>query len=323
MERSRGRVLFVRGGAVGDFVLTLPAIRAFRASYPENEIHLLGYPKIAELGVAAGIVDQVHALEDPELAEFFIPRARATRELPLRWSSFFAGFDVVVSYLFDPDEIWLENVKSCGVETFLPGNSKLETHPEAGHAAEQLLTPLNALAVFWDPIECRKPFRFARDPLPREERLVMPVGSGSAMKNWGFSNWVALAAQLQEQFCPQLQLTIPIGEAEEERLPELEGLLKEVGVKAELLLHEPLTELALLLERSIAYVGHDTGLSHLAGAAGCSGIALFGPTSPDVWSPVGQSIQVMQATGGQMANLRVNDVAREVYHLVAPKLFTT
>ena len=46
----------------------------------------------------------------------------------------------------------------------------------------------------------------------------------------------------------------------------------------------PLPQLAALLEHSI-FVGHDSGISHLAAAVGANCILLFGPTNPDIWAP--------------------------------------
>ena len=43
------RILVIRGGAIGDFVLTLPAIKLLRCHFPQAHIEILGYPKIAAL----------------------------------------------------------------------------------------------------------------------------------------------------------------------------------------------------------------------------------------------------------------------------------
>lgn len=46
----------------------------------------------------------------------------------------------------------------------------------------------------------------------------------------------------------------------------------------------PLPHLAGVLEHSI-FIGHDSGISHLAAAARANCILLFGPTDPNVWAP--------------------------------------
>ena len=109
------RILVIRGGAIGDFVLTLPVLAALRERFPKAELEILGYPRIAAMAVDAGLVRAVHALESPGLAMFFTPNGA----FDLEWREFFARYAIVVSYLYDPDNIFEENVKSCGVGQFI------------------------------------------------------------------------------------------------------------------------------------------------------------------------------------------------------------
>ena len=44
-----GRILVIRGGAIGDFILTLPAIRLLRENFPDAHIEILGYEHIIAL----------------------------------------------------------------------------------------------------------------------------------------------------------------------------------------------------------------------------------------------------------------------------------
>ena len=39
---SEERILFIRGGAVGDFVLTLPLLATLRRTYPDASMEVLG-----------------------------------------------------------------------------------------------------------------------------------------------------------------------------------------------------------------------------------------------------------------------------------------
>ena len=53
-----GHILVVRGGAIGDFVLTLPVLTALRAAHPQSGIAVLGSRECGELAVAGGLVDE-------------------------------------------------------------------------------------------------------------------------------------------------------------------------------------------------------------------------------------------------------------------------
>jgi len=57
-----------------------------------------------------------------------------------------------------------------------------------------------------------------------------------------------------------------------------------------------LYELACWLGRARLYVGNDSGITHLAAAAGAPVLALFGPTDPSVWVPRGPNVRVARWT---------------------------
>ena len=69
----------------------------------------------------------------------------------------------------------------------------------------------------------------------------------------------------------------------------------------------PLPELAVVFENAI-FVGHDSGISQLAAAAGADCILLFGPSDPDVWAPKNEKVQIIQAPTGDMPSLRFEAV---------------
>ena len=68
-----------------------------------------------------------------------------------------------------------------------------------------------------------------------------------------------------------------------------------------------LPELAALLENTI-FIGHDSGISHLAAAVGAKSIVLFGPSDPAVWAPLNENARVIRASGGNLAELAVDPV---------------
>jgi ADP-heptose:LPS heptosyltransferase len=111
--------------------------------------------------------------------------------------------------------------------------------------------------------------------------LIAP-GSGSISKNWPLSNYLELARALL------IAKAFLLGPAE----AELGALLGEL--KAPVLKDVPLGTAAAILKSCGWYLGNDSGISHLAGAVGARGIALFGPTAPRRWRPRG-SIDIFRA----------------------------
>src|SRR5687768_14833397 len=96
---TKGRILVIRGGAIGDFILTLPVLAALRQQFPESPLELLGYKKTGELALAAGLVDAVKSIEAQPLARYFARNG----ELDPALQDYFSGFALILSFLYDPD----------------------------------------------------------------------------------------------------------------------------------------------------------------------------------------------------------------------------
>jgi heptosyltransferase III len=117
----------------------------------------------------------------------------------------------------------------------------------------------------------------------RDETLLHP-GSGAADKNWPPAQFAALVDLLPGR------VRLIVGEADAAAATAVETHL---GRTLPRLAHPPLAELAVRLAHCRAYVGNDSGVSHLAGLCGARTVVLFGPTSPAVWRPLGPRVDVV------------------------------
>ena len=286
MRVTRGRILVIRGGAIGDFLLTLPALAALRSQFSEAHLEVLGYPHIAQLALAGGIVDRVQPIEARELAGFFA----AHGELDAATVDYFARFDIVLSYLFDPDDIFKTNVARCTRAQFIQGPHRPD-ETERIHATQVYLKPLERLAIF------------AANPVPRLSlnpqtstlnQIAIHPGSGSEKKNWAESNWAVLLQRLSADTTANLLLVG--GEAEGDRLERLAAKLPPERVKIARSL--PLTDLAGRISGSATFIGHDSGISHLAAALGLPTLVLWGDTIEDIWRPQGEHVVIIREEGG-------------------------
>jgi ADP-heptose:LPS heptosyltransferase len=70
----------------------------------------------------------------------------------------------------------------------------------------------------------------------------------------------------------------------------------------------PLRVLGAALARALVFLGNDAGVSHLAAAVGAPTLALFGPTDPALWAPVGPLVKTLRASGGSLVDLEVEEV---------------
>jgi len=86
------------------------------------------------------------------------------------------------------------------------------------------------------------------------------------------------------------------GEAEGQRADRLAPLWPKN--RLELARNLALTRLAELLQSASAFIGHDSGITHLAAALGIPTLALWGPTNPSVWRPLGPNVRLLANPGG-------------------------
>src|SRR4029453_596660 len=100
------RILVTRGGAIGDFILTLPAVKSLREACPLAHIEILGYKHIAVVAGNRFYAQAVRSIEYGPLSRFFAKNS----ELPAELADYFASFDLIISYLYDPDRIFESNL---------------------------------------------------------------------------------------------------------------------------------------------------------------------------------------------------------------------
>lgn len=309
-----GKILFIRGGAVGDFILTLPAIQLAREQLPEARVEILGYPPVTRLAQAAGLADGTRSIEYGPLSSFFVPGSLLSPEL----MDYFGSFSVVISYLYDPDGYFRENLERCGVKTFFPGPHRIdESRDPKTPAATQLAKPLENLALFLETPHVALDFDettrdaaaafFPDDSSPDTLWIALHPGSGSPRKNWSFEGWIAVARRLHAAD-PATRFVITSGEAEDTVIGDFLGLMSAAGLPHRHAAHLPLPVLGAVLQRCRLYLGHDSGISHLAAACGVSGLLLFGPTDPEIWAPKNPGIRPLVAPDGDLSKIEADQV---------------
>ncbi len=301
---TQPKILVIRGGAIGDFLLTLPALGLLREAFPHVRLEVLGYEHIVSLAVSGGYADAVRSIEYAPMARFFNPKAELDPEL----SGYFASFQQVVSYLYDPDGFFSGNLRRCGVKNLIEASPKVD--PEGDHASRQLARPLERLALYLDtdPGVRLRPAApdqaFADDFLAASAQdearpwLAIHPGSGGERKNWPLERWLELGRSLLALPAPERpRLLLVGGEADVKTVAALRAAWAPLAGPGGLLVADslPLPRVGALLERCRLFVGHDSGISHLAAAVGVPCVLLFGPTDPDIWAPPYPSVRVVRA----------------------------
>jgi heptosyltransferase-2 len=197
------------------------------------------------------------------------------------------------------------------------------------HASRVYLKPLERLAIFEaDPVP-RLAIPGANQMTPEAAaesnqpdaasvsqatlRLALHPGSGSERKNWPEAHWAELLQKLIDE--TPFDLLLVGGEAEGERLQRVAAALPPTRTRVAQSL--PLAELARVLARSQGFVGHDSGISHLAAAVGLSALVLWGNTAEEIWRPPSDKVKLLRHPAG-LDHLPVNTVFDELLLLWPP-----
>jgi heptosyltransferase-3 len=294
------RVLVIRGGAIGDFILTLPAIRLLRETIVGCHLEVIGYPSIAELARTAGLADSIRSFEHRTMALLFAKNAPIDEVL----AEHLRSFNLVVSFLYDPDGLFRASMERVGVKTFIECSPRVQNSGE--HASKQLAKGLETLAMFLEDEHLRRA-HFERN-LDEKKRIAIHVGSGSERKNWPLENWLRLADELSAD-----EIVFITGEAEEARGVRSSGF----SPSATHWHSPPLPELATRFGTCSAFLGHDSGISHLAAACGVPSLLLFGPTDPAVWAPPQPWVDVLREDSGDLTALDYERVKLAAEQVVA------
>lgn len=264
-------LLVVHQGALGDLVCLFPLLAALRRRF--RPLALIAQGGLARLARSEGIADEAHPVEAAWTATLF------SEDPGDRLRAWVGGFAGVLAF--------------SGAETLLSPLRRLATNrlvavpprPPAGAAvhvtdhARRLLVAAGLLAeddpegVFPPPGEGRPP-----------GRLWIHPGAGSLRKRWPLERFLTVADRWRAAGKEPVFLA---GPAEEDLLPRIRAAGHAVEQPADL------ADLAACFRRGSAYLGCDSGPSHLAAWCGIPCAVLFGPSDPARWAPRGRTVRIL------------------------------
>jgi hypothetical protein len=324
MAQPLGHALVVRPGALGDAILTLPALHALRLAGAES-LTVLGTPVNWSFVRTAHESLRVRDFSSAEWLGLFaagVTLGAAARAALSRTQTavVFMPADGVVRQALHAarvHEVLLIEPPTTANAAATPGSEPL-------HAARRMLDPLcvwlgtghaeAALRILaapcdvflrLDELEVAAALHAAGyDAPPPGGFVALHPGSGGRKKCWPAPRFAQLAARAAMHGATPL---VFFGPADDDVRTEFEDAMPP-GVHWDCVACRPLREVLALLTQAAWFVGNDAGLSHLAARA-CPTVALFGPTDPRVWAPLGKRVRVLRAPEGDLSRLAVADVA--------------
>jgi ADP-heptose:LPS heptosyltransferase len=144
--------------------------------------------------------------------------------------------------------------------------------------------------------------------------VALHPGSGGAAKCWLPARFAELARRLRAHGYAPLLIEGPQDAAAKRAVLADYAPSQEAPAVAHGL---SVAALAALLARCVGYVGNDSGVAHIAGMLGIPTLALFGPSDPAVWTPLGARAHALRSPTSRMEDVNVTAVERMLVPLLA------
>ncbi len=276
---AKPRIMVVALRRLGDVLLTTPLIRSLRRAWPDATIDALVFADTA--GILRGNPDLsgIVAMPDqPTVLQSLALAARLRRKYDLAISTQSGDRPTFFALVAGRIRVGPHQRNFNGCLKRLAFRRSLAIEP-GGHRVEENLRLADLLGIA-RVAEVICPRTVAASKLPGGPYAVIHAAPMFRYKQWSKSGWRELAAALAAR---GLSVIATGGPAEVER-----RYLDEVWRGAPVTRRDgelDWPQLAGLLSKARVYIGPDTSVTHLAAAAGCPTVALYGPTDPQLWGP--------------------------------------
>ncbi len=316
------RTCLIHCGAIGDFVLALRVVASLQSTGHDVTVEVLGRSDIAGIAIGRGVVEGVTSAELLPLHTLFGPPDRVAPAC----GEYFRRFDLIVNMYAAADDAFTQSLTSITRARVVTLDTK-PTRPDC-HITDGWLEDLRTLGLASD-VEAPR-LRCTSEELQRGRTLlqtagggtggptvVIHPGSGGRAKCWPVERFIELIDRLKEHRLPSHPVApvVMLGPVELEQMkPATRQALEGV---APVLVEPDLTRAMFAVAAADAYVGNDAGMTHVAAAAGTPTVALFGPTDPVVWRPLGPLVTVLRAPSPhRIEDLAVREVMAAVVEVV-------
>jgi len=283
LTHEKPHILVIHHGALGDVVSTFPALLRLKELY--GSIVMICQSSIGQLAREFDIADKCFPLEAAAFATLYS-----------------GHIDPMVKNILRSNRKIILFSRSRSLEKTLLSNSENEVYripprPDLDqkiHVTQHILSNLVRFGLLESSDKdigmsmSLSIYSDRRNPQYDPSKIIIHPGSGSRKKCWSISNFVNAAASIE---ISGKQPEFILGPAEYDLY---DILVQSKKLNANVHKIEKLTELARLLKTGGGFIGNDSGVSHLAAFIGLPAVAVFGPSDPHTWKPVGRAVKVVQ-----------------------------
>ncbi|MBD3346298.1 MAG: hypothetical protein GF401_14680 [Chitinivibrionales bacterium] len=276
--------LIYHAGGVGDFITTLPTVKLWNRNHLGHHRIFLGKKATGILGKEYDCFDEILDIDKACFCRLFSSTYKNSKELP----PLYPGLSSALVFA-DNNSPLITNLKRSGIDKIvsqepIPDTDmlKIRYHYEAlaGYLGKEIELE-NCPYLIPQPVHLEKARHLAGEA---ENIVAIHPGSGSVLKNWPKDRFEQIAAALHKNGYTVFWIAGP-----DDPLPD-------GAWHHNILRNKPLPHVAAFLSQCTLFIGNDSGIAHLAGAVGCPGVVIFGPSDPRIWKPFGAPLSIVQST---------------------------
>jgi heptosyltransferase-3 len=280
-------LLFLHQGAIGDFILALSLVQAVAAKARTARVIAVASAPSAGLAAGRSIINQRRLPDQVGLHTLYTRDSAADPRL----RTLLSDASYVLSFLGRADgpvHHHLAEATHASVLSVDP-RPRPETLDQRRHITDQwrddiTRSGLELTEITPPVIRLDAPQRPADDSRPV---ITLHPGSGGRAKCWPIEGFMTLAGRLHD--C-RVKWMLGPAECESDDID-----VKTIRRRCEnhdeaLVVEDEFLKAADHIAATDLYVGNDAGMTHLAAAMGRPTVAIFGPTDPAAWRPLGEHV---------------------------------
>ena len=304
MRDQVSKILFITLSNIGDAIMTTPVLQALHKLYPEAVIDIVG---------------------DQRSSKIFKYCPFRGRILHKQKQKFLRGGPLLLKDLWFQYYDLIVDIRTDGLAYLIPAgkrytkfNRKLNRKPTGSHAVQQHMDIISELFQ-GDPPQCRvwlsdAEKKFAEEALGKyygKRLLGLGIGANAEIKIWPKENYLSLLDKTRGFF----DAAIFLGDDRDKEFSDFISSQIEMPC-INLCGVTDIIQAVAVQQCLVGFIGNDSGLGHMASAAGIPTITIFGIGDPGRYRPWGSKSIWLQGKDNKLGNIKVDDVVTSLNKII-------
>lgn len=329
------RILVIRQhDQLGDFLLSTPVLRALREHFPQAHITVLLRTYTAEVARHHEVINELIVLQEAltrwSIASFrqFVRQLRSGFDLVVVLNTVSHSLTSDLLAYFSRSKYILgsahQRFPGCSRNFFYDMEAPYWDQPR--HQTERNLDVVRYLGI--DTQDCREIMTLLPEELAAGRQLLreqgmtdndlvvaMHIGAGKMRHRWPVERFAGLASVLHFEYSAKV---VALWGAGEEKLGA--RLLSALDFDPIVAKAMRLRQLAAVIANTRLFICNDAGVMHLGAATGTPLVAVFGPTDPAEWKPIGDRFLAVRSPSHNSEDVSVDLVLDAIKNLLGAEL---